>query len=164
MKILPDKLGYSRKTENLNDKPYCVGCEGDIGECRWSWPLSDSEKTYSDLATWRCIPKYTFGTHECSGNNGKCEDWCTRRPEGPNACRWSWPTADPDGNKSSDAACRCDLSLQEFTYKSEAPTNYGQCDGCTGDKPVCRFSFPAEDPLKGSSPHAIQRCTVNEEL
>lgn len=105
--ILDDHTAYARKAWNLNNKPLCSGCEGDVGECRWSWPLGDPARGNSDQADWRCERTYSYG-NECSGNYEYCEDWCSTSADG-NACRWSWPTSDPDRWNSSDAACRCDL-------------------------------------------------------
>lgn len=106
--ILPDHLAYARKANNLNNKPLCAGCEGDVGECRWSWPLGDAARGNSDQKDWRCKRTYTYGG-ECAGNVGYCEDWCSTSTDG-NACRWAWPTSDADRWESSDAACRCDMS------------------------------------------------------
>merc|ERR1712226_901803 len=71
LNILPDYLGFARRSTNLNNKPLCAGCTEEVGECRWSWPLGDPEKGNSDLATWRCRRNYTYGG-ECSGNYDFC--------------------------------------------------------------------------------------------
>ena len=89
--ILPDYLAFSRATTNLEGRDLCTGCEGDVGECRLSWPLGDELRARSELAAWRCKPTMTYGG-ECKGNYEFCEDWCTTAPDGENACRWSWPT------------------------------------------------------------------------
>ena len=93
--ISPDLTAYARKAHHINNKPFCVNCEGDIGECRWSWPRSDPKKGNSDLADWRCKPTYTYG-QACNNNVMFCEDWCTKTADDEvYGCRWSWPTADP---------------------------------------------------------------------
>jgi len=143
--ISPDLLGWARVAYHVNNKPMCAGCEGDIGECRWSWPLSDTKKGNSELADWRCKPVYKFG-QACNNNVMHCEDWCERYINGDvYGCRWSIPVADitlddPKGKKSVDAACRCDMDRQEFTFKGKEAKSagWGICDGCTGENEVCR--------------------------
>ena len=141
---IPDHLlGWARKANHVGNKPYCVNCEGDVGECRWSWPMSDTKRGNSDQAAWRCKPTYFYG-QACNNNVMFCEDWCTRTDAGEvYACNWSWPLVDPKAHKSDDGACRCDYSKQEFKFTGkEVNKMWGVCDGCTGENEVCRNSFP----------------------
>lgn len=145
----------------MKNKPMCTGCRGNVGECRWSYPIGDPDRAQSKDKGWRCKPKYTFG-QPCNNNVMECEDWCTRDTDGSTkACRWSWPTADTAGHDSADGKCRCDMRRQEFTWKAKRNnTNSGQCDRCKSDAdPICRFSYPKGDPDKGKSSYALARCT-----
>lgn len=63
----PDDFIFARRTRNLKNKPMCTGCLGNVGECRWSYPIGDPERAQSKDKGWRCKPKYTFG-QPCNNN------------------------------------------------------------------------------------------------
>lgn len=73
-------------------------------------------------------------------------------------CQMSWPTDDPLGVGSDNAACRClpdQRAAIGYTYSYQrCASDAGICDGCSD----CFYSYPSDDPLGVASAEGMCRC------
>ena len=87
----------------------------------------------------RCTEKQASGTYKF-GKASLCDDSCTGTDDDEVGCSWSYPSDDPLGKKSDDAACRC--NPEKYRWGTHVKDAAKKCNGECSEGVDCKNSWP----------------------